>query len=66
MMKNHSGQWMTKNQVIMPSTISKYINHKVTTRGTLQRKQQEEAAMNQQQNEECQQQRVNNDEKQKR
>ena len=61
MVQNHSSQWMTKNQVIMPSTISKYVIHKVTTRGELQRKQQEETTMNQQQSEQCHQQNMEKD-----
>ena len=55
-----------KKQVIMPTTISKYVIHKVTTWSALRRQlATEEAALNQQQNEECQQNSVGDGEKQK-
>ena len=46
---------MTKNQVIMSLTISKYAIHKVTTRSAYRRQQQREAALNQQHDKDSQQ-----------
>ena len=37
MVQNWNGQWMTKNQVIMTSTISKNVIHKVTTQSASRR-----------------------------
>ena len=48
MIRNWNGQWLTKNQVIMSPTISKYAIQKVTTWSALRRQQRREVEMNQQ------------------